>query len=188
VTLFDLHPVVLLLGVIGMAILWRVRSRVAARVAARRFATVAMGFLAIMLLISLSFHFIAPGPQIRSSRLLNWKLNSGVFGSRNAAAAQTTTVVTIEVEHPVCPPIDTDHWLADPIISYTPWAVTITMRMNDAVVSPSCSSQQAPHEGSLPLVGGYLTGIFYGVKLGEPLSGRSLFDGSSFPPAERSLR
>jgi hypothetical protein len=57
-----------------------------------------------------------------------------------------------------------------------------------AVVSPTCSSQQTPHEGSLPLVGGYLTGIFYGVQLREPLGGRALFDGSSSPPAERSLR
>jgi hypothetical protein len=189
VTLFDLHPVVvlLLLGILGMAILWRVRRRVVARIAERRLATAAMGFLAVVLVLALAVQVVAPGPQIPSSRLLNWKLNSDAYGSRNAAAAQTTTAFTIEVEHPYCPPIDTGRWLAEPIISYTPWSVTITMHMNDSVVGPKCFSQQTPHEGSLPLVGGYLTGIFFHVQLGEPLGGRALFDGSSSPPVERSL-
>ena len=187
-TLFDLHPVLLVLVVLGTAVLWRVRSLVAARVAARRLATAAMGVLAILLVLSLSVYVVAPGAQIRPSRTLNWQLTGDAIKSVNAASVQTATVVSIEVEHPVCPPNDTARWLDEPIISYTPWSVTITMHMNDAVVSPKCSSQQTPHEGSLPLVGGYLMGILYDVQLREPLGGRALFDGSSSPPAERSLR
>jgi hypothetical protein len=187
-TLFDLRPIVPLFGVLGMAILWRVRSRLAARVAARRLATAAMGVLAILLVLSLSVQLVAPGLLIPSSRLLNWHVNSGGSGSRNAAAVQTTTVIGIEVEHPGCTPTSGGSWLADPLISYTPWSVTITMHMNDTPETAHCGSQQTPHEGSLPLVGGYLMGVLVTVHLTEPLGGRTLFDGSSFPPAERSLR
>jgi hypothetical protein len=185
-TLFDLRPIVPLVGVLGMALLWRVRSRVAARVAARRLGTAAMSVLAILLVASVSVQVVAPGPPIPPSRLLNWQVNSGTSGWRNAAAGQTTTVIGIEVEHPGCAPIDGDTWIADPIISSTPWSVTITMRMNDNPAVAKCSSQQTPHEGSLPLVGGYLMGVLVTVHLPEPLGGRALFDGSSSPPVERS--
>jgi hypothetical protein len=127
-----------------------------------------------------------PAQSIPPSRLLSWQLNSGVGQQLNAAAAQTATEVTVEVEHPYCAPIDVGPWLADPIVSYTPWSVTITMHLNDTADMATCSSQQAQHQGSLPLVGGYLTGIFYQVQLSEPLRGRMLFDGSSFPPAART--
>jgi hypothetical protein len=187
-TLFGLHPIVPLFGVLGMAILWRVRSHGAARVAARRLATAAMGALAILLAVSVSVQVVAPGARIPPSRTLNWKLNGGAFVSRNAAGSLTTTEVTIEVEHPGCAPDDGGPWIADPIISSTPWSVTITMHMNDNPVVAKCGSQQTPHEGSLPLVGGYLTGVFVPVHLPEPLGGRALFDGSSSPPAQRSLR
>jgi hypothetical protein len=187
-TLFDLRFIVPLFGVLGMAILWEVRSRVAARVAARRLATAGTGVLAVLLVVSVSVQLVAPGLQIPPSRLLNWKLNSGPSGSRNAAAVQTTTMVGIEVEHPGCTPTSGGSWLADPIITYTPWSVTITMHMNDTPEVANCGSQQTPHEGSLPLVGGYLMGVLVTVHLTEPLGGRALFDGSSFPPAERSLR
>ncbi len=179
-TVFDLYPVLLLLGIVGLAILWEVRGLVASRVAARRLATAAMGFLAVLMFISVPVRLIAPapGPPIPSSQLLSWQLADGLFGSSDAA------VVTIEVEHPGCAPIEPGPWLADPIIASTPWTVTITMHMN----LPNCTSQEASHDGPLPLVGGYLTGIFYKVQLGEPLGGRALFDGSSFPPAARSHR
>ena len=183
-TLYDLRFVVPLFGALGMAILSNVRNRVAARVAARRLATAAMGVLAVLVVVSLSAQLVAPGLLIPSSRLLNWHLNSGTSGSRNAAAVQTTTVIGIEVEHPGCTPTSGGSWLADPIITYTPWSVTITMHMNDTVAN--CGSQQTPHEGSLPLVGGYLMGVLVTVHLTEPLGGRALLDGSSFPPVERS--
>ena len=62
------------------------------------------------------------------------------------------------------------------------------MHMNDTAETANCLSQQAPHEGPLPIVGGYLTGIFYQVHLSEPLGDRMLFDGSSFPPQARPYR
>jgi hypothetical protein len=55
------------------------------------------------------------------------------------------------------------------------------MHMKDTA---NCKSMQTPHEG-LPLVGGYLMGIIYNVQLREPLGGRALLDGSSFPPQAR---
>jgi hypothetical protein len=164
VRLLDLHPVRL----------------VVARIAAHRLATVAMGFFAILLVISLSVQFIAFGPEIPSWRLLSWKLNVN--------PAQTTTVFMIEVEHPGCTPTDSRPWLADPIISYTPRAVTITMHMNDTPDVAKCFTQETTHEGSLPIVGSYLMGILVTVHLSEPLGGRTLFDGSMSPPVERTLR
>ncbi len=185
VTLFDLYPVLLLLGVLGLALLWVIRGRVATRVAARRRATTAISLLAMLLLVSVPVRLLAPGPRppapgpaIPSSQLLNWQLAAGLLASND------TSAVTIEVEHPGCAPIEAGSWLADPIIAYTPWSVTITMHMN----LPDCTSQQAPHEGSLPIVGGYLMGILYEVPLSEPLGNRALYDGSSSPPAERSPR
>jgi len=162
----------------------RVHRLAVGRLAAHRLVTVAMGFLAILLVISIALQFVGPGWQIPSSRLLNWKMNP-VLGSRNPDAVQTTTAFGIEVEHPGCTPTSGGSWLADPIISYTPWSVTITMYMNDNVAN--CGSQQTPHEGSLPLVGGYLMGVLVPIHLSEPLGGRPLFDGSSFPPAERQF-
>jgi len=189
VTLFDLYPALLLLGVLGIAVLWEVRHLVVARVMARRLATAAIGFLAVLMVISLAVRLVAPGPLIPSSRLLSWQVNSGHPGAgSDPATAQTTTVVPIEVEHPGCAPIDAGPWLADPIVSYTPWSVTITMHMNDTADTADCSSQQAPHDGPLPIVGGYLTGLFYKVQLSEPLGGRMLLDGSSFPPQARPYR
>lgn len=153
---------------------------------ARRLATVAIGTIVVLVVISLAVGPVGLGVLIPSSRLLSWQVNDGGVGSNDPTAAQTTTVVTIEVEHPGCTPSSGDRsWLADPIISYTPWTVTITMHMNDTPATAGCSSRQAPHDGQLPIVGGYLTGIFYPVQLGEPLGGRTLLDGSSFPPQAR---
>ena len=188
-TVLELYPVQLFLGVLGLAVLWEVRRLVAARVVARRLATAAFGLLAVLMVVSVPVRLMVPGQSIPSSRLLSWQLNRMVPGSGfDQATAQTTTVVQIEVEHPYCAPIDVGPWLADPIVSYTPWSVTITMHMNDTPDAADCSSQQAPHDGPLPIVGGYLTGLFYKVELSEPLGGRMLFDGSSFPPAARPFR
>jgi hypothetical protein len=181
VTLFDLYPALLVLEAIGLVILWLVRRLVAAGVATRRLATAGIGLLTLLMVASLTVRLVAPGPLIPSSRLLNWQLSGGLLASSDP------TVVTIEVEHPVCAPINVESWLADPIVSYTPWSVTITMHMNDTPDTANCSSEQAPHQGPLPIVGGYLTGIFYKVHLSEPLGGRALFDGSSLPPVARSV-
>ena len=177
----DLYPVMLFLGVLGLAVLWELRRLVVARVVARRLAVAAIGLLAVLLIISISVGLTglrlppAPGAPIEASQLLNWQ--RGGQGPKPS----DPTVVSIEVEHPACAPPGPGPWIADPIIATTPWSVTITMHMD----LPSCQSQQTPHEGSLPLVGGYLSGIIYQVHLGEPLGGRALYDGSSFPPAAR---
>lgn len=183
----DLYPVLLVLGVLGLAILWEVRRLVAARVVARRLATAAIGFLAVLMVVSVPVRLMVPGLSIPSSRLLSWQVNNGLGQPLDATASRTTTTVTIEVEHPACAPIDVGPWLADPIITYTPWSVTITMHMSDTADTAGCSSQQAQHDGPLPIVGGYLTGVFRQVHLSEPLGGRMLFDGSSFPPAARAF-
>jgi hypothetical protein len=184
----DLYPVMVILGILGLAILilglailWELRRLVVARVVARRLTTAAIGLLAVLIVISVPVRLTgsllppAPGAPIDPSHLLNWHL-----GGR-AVESSDPTVVTIEVEHPACAPPGPGPWIADPIIATTPWSVTITMHMD----LPNCHSQQTPHEGSLPLVGGYLSGIIYPVHLGEPLGGRALYDGSSFPPAAR---
>jgi hypothetical protein len=185
VTVFDLYPVLLLIGGLGIAVLWGVRHLAVARVRARRLATVGMGLLAVLVVFSLTVRFVAPGPPIASSRLLSWQRSSGFPGAGSDPATPQGTVVTIEVEHPYCAPGDGTSWLAAPIVSSTPWSVTITMHMNDTPETANCSSTQAPHEGPLPIVGGYLTGIFVPVRLSEPLGFRMLFDGSSFPPQAR---
>lgn len=188
-TLFDIYPVLLFLGVFGLAILWEVRRLVTARVAARRAVTGAMGVLVVVMIISLPVRLLAPAPLITSSRLLSWRMAGRSIGvASDPATTPTTTVLTIEVEHPGCAPIEAGPWLADPIVSSTPWSVTITMHMNDTPDTVGCSSMEGPHDGSLPLVGGYLTGIFVPVQLDEPLGGRMLFDGSTFPPAARPSR
>ncbi len=146
----------------------------------------AIAFLTVLLVISIPVRLMLPTQSIPSSRLLNWKLNSGFAGAGlDPEAVRATRVVTIEVEHPGCTPISVGPWLADPIISSTPWSVTITMHMNDTADTANCSSQQAPHDGPLPIVGGYLMGVLVEVHLGEPLGGRMLFDGSTFPPQLR---
>lgn len=180
-TLYNLYPVLLLLGVLGLAILWEVRHLVVARVVARRLATAGIGFLAVLMVISLPVRLLAPAPLLPSSRLLSWQLS--LVSGFDAARGQTTTVVPIEVQHPGCTPSEGTSWLAAPIVSYTPWSVTITMQMNDTVDTATCFGQASSDR--LPTVGFYLMGLTYPIQLSEPLGGRALFDGSSFPPQGR---
>jgi hypothetical protein len=63
-------------------------------------------------------------------------------------------------------------WL-DPVVIETPWTVTIALHTSDA-----CESLPA-------LRGWYDTGGWVTVRLRTPLSGRTLFDGSGFPPQPR---
>lgn len=183
-TLYDLYPFLLLLGVLGLAILWEVRHRVVARVVTRRLATAGIGFLAVVMVISIPVRLMAPSVLLPSSRLLSWQLSSA-FGPRlDATTAQTTTAVQIEVTHPGCTPSSGDlSWLAAPLVTYTPWSVTITMRMSDAFDATCFAGRDS--SGRLPLVGSYLMGLIYPVQLSEPLGGRALFDGSSLIPTAR---
>ena len=188
-TRLDLYPILLLLGVLGLAVLWKVRRVVAPRVAARRLATAAMGFLAVVMVTSLAVRLEAPAQSIPSSRLLSWQLNRMPSGPGiDSATAQAMTAVWIEVDPPGCAPIEVGPWLADPIVTYTPWSVTITMHMNDTAPPPLTSSSPCPPHQSLPVLGGYRMGNAYHVQLREPLGGRALLDGSSFPPQARPYR
>jgi hypothetical protein len=186
-TLYDLYPFLLLLGVLGLAILWEVRHRVVVRIVTRRLATAGIGFLVVLMVISIPVRLVTPAVLLPSSRLLSWQLSSA-FGPRlDSATAQTTTAVQIEVDHPGCTPSSGDpSWLAAPLVTYTPWSVTITMRMTDTF-DATCFVR-TDSSGRLPLVGSYLMGLIYPVQLSEPLGGRALYDGSSFLPAARPYR
>jgi hypothetical protein len=185
-TLLDLYPILLLLGVIGLALLWEVRRRVAARIAARRLSTAAMTLLAVVMVTSLPVRLEAPAQSIPPSRLLSWQLNRlPSWPGLDPATAQALTVVGIEVHPPGCAPIEVGSWLAEPIITYTPWSVTITMHMKDTAPPPPTSSSPCPPHLDLPVLGGYRMGNLYRVQLREPLGGRALLDGSSFPPQAR---
>ena len=73
------------------------------------------------------------------------------------------------------------------MIAYTPWSVTITMHMTDATSESvkRCVALQPRNPSGLPLVGDYLSGVYFPVHLSEPLGGRALFDGIAFPPQAR---
>ena len=60
----------------------------------------------------------------------------GYFGlpAFDPSAAQTTTVIPIEVSHPGCTPSSGDSWY-ETIVSYTPVSVTIQVRMTDAAAA-----------------------------------------------------
>lgn len=103
------------------------------------------------------------------------------------ATAQTATVVMVTVGVPTCiywdagrPRGDTS-WLAPAAVTYTPSAVTITLRTSDAfdaVCSETLNGRR---------VIGYILDVYASVRvpLTEPLGGRALFDGSTTPPAAR---
>ncbi len=115
---------------------------------------------------------IFPALTYPSWQLVGWELDRA--GGFDPTKAQTTTVVWVGVWVHGTPPVPLDASYLDPMITYTPWSVMITLRDPRAV---DC--------GALPCVGGYTTTIPYPVQLSEPLGGRALFDGSAFPPAAR---
>jgi hypothetical protein len=91
------------------------------------------------------------------------------------AAARATTVIRINMNQwpeEGCMPPDGE-WLAAPAITYTPWAVTITMRARPVFDAGACR-------------GWYdYWGQALDIQLSEPLNGRALFDGSGIPTAAR---
>lgn len=66
--------------------------------------------------------------------------------------------------------------VVSPEIVYSPTSVTITLHASDGPGAISCNGVR--HE----------TEIALGVRLREPLSGRTLLDGSTSPPELRSYR
>jgi hypothetical protein len=121
---------------------------------------------------------VAPLP---SERTLTWKMGFGYD--------PTSADVVIEVERPSCAP-DGDAWIAPPVVTATPLAVFITVRMADTFNVPGCLGTLGYDPtglpfGHLPSVGGYLTGTSLVVHLTQPLGLRVLFDGSGLVPVPR---
>ena len=86
--------------------------------------------------------------------------------------AQTTDFSVFVASRPDMPDLE---WLDPPTITYTPVAVLITLHTSAAY---RAALANGPH-------GTYDTGQWVEVHLSEPLGGRALLDGSSFPPASR---
>jgi hypothetical protein len=120
-----------------------------------------------------------------SSPTIGWELAVGMGRPKfDQAAAQTTTVVPVQVWWPACVELQDYSWLT-PAVSYTRWSVTITLHTSDAYANnPKCPGAG---RGVLP-VGFYLSPLSFAVQLSEPLGGRDLFDGSEFPAAARPYR
>jgi hypothetical protein len=119
-------------------------------------AALIVGALAVRLLV-------APFP---SDRLVGWSLTGYGRPDFDSTTAQTTTVIPVFVgQWPTAPEDAT--WLGRPAITYTPWAVFITMRTSDRFNSTRGTTR-----------GWYDTGGWVDVRLSEPLGGRALFDGS----------
>jgi hypothetical protein len=115
-------------------------------------------------------------------QLANLHSVGGPRGWDNLDEAKAATVVYLTTDWwPSCHPYDNEtgpfadsSWLT-PDVTYTPFSVTITMRIKDSFYrDPSCR------------MGFYdFWGLPVAVQLSEPLGGRALFDGSTFPPATR---
>jgi hypothetical protein len=143
------------------------------------------GFVAVILIAFLVGMFGASRLSVAlSSYTVAWQPAVGIGGPAfDPSTAEATTVVNVEVEWPACVSTGDNSWLM-PEISYLPWSVTITLRTSAAYASnPKCSKTAA--DGELQTVGYYLSPLSFPVQLREPLGGRSLFDGSVFPPAAR---
>jgi hypothetical protein len=172
---FAVLLVVALLLVVAMWAVWRRASARTTRGRVARVASVVVTLFAVALVARL---FVAPLP---SERTLTWKMGFGYD--------PTSADVLIEVERPYCAP-DGDAWIAPPVVTSTPLAVFITVRMADTFNVPGCLGILGYDPWSLPFgplpgVGGYLTGTSFGVHLTQPLGLRVLFDGSGLIPEQR---
>jgi hypothetical protein len=98
-------------------------------------------------------------------------------------AGNDTTIVLIRTDWwPGCSPwgdlgkdTNDESWLTEEV-TYTPLSVTVTLHESDAYVATKCG------------LGYDYWGIPVEIHLSEPLGGRAVFDGSSFPPAARPYR
>ena len=139
-----------------------------------RIARVAIVVVAVLVGLFLARLLVAPLPSERS---LPWRSASGF----PAAGSEAGNVVPIEVERPACAPGGAS-WLATPVVTYTPLAVFITIRMAGTFDASRCSVAK---DGLLPTIGNYLTGTYVPVLLTQPLGGRLLFDGAGLVPEPR---
>jgi hypothetical protein len=161
--------------VLAMSEVWHRASARTARARVARVVSVIVTVIAVTLVARL---LVAPLP---SERTLTWKMG---FGYDPMSAD-----VVIEVERPYCAP-DGDAWIAPPVVTATPLAVFITLRLADSFNVPGCHGilNRDPWGlpfGPLPGVGGWLTGTRLVVHLTQPLGLRMLFDGSGVIPVPR---
>jgi hypothetical protein len=175
VTPFELPVLVFVAFLVGVA-MWEVWRRTSAGMARGRVGRVGVVIVAAVAVVVVARLLVAPLP---SERTLTWRAGFA-FDSSQAQA----NVVRVEVERPSCAP-DGDAWIATPVVTYTPLAVFITVRMADTFNIPGCTGTLGYHDGRLPLVGSYLTGTYLDVQLTEPLGGRTLFDGAGLLPEPR---
>jgi hypothetical protein len=142
----------------------------------RRFATaaLALGFIVALLVAAVWY---LPSSSLRPGRSASWMLGN-MFGPFDPSTAMTTSVVPIEASHPGCTSSG-DDWF-ETLVTYTPVSVTIQVHMTAAAVAMCASAG--------PMVGEYLSGEQISVHLREPLGGRALFDGFTFPAAARPYR
>ena len=173
-------PVLLLVAFLVALAMWKVWHRASARTARGRTARVASVIVTVIAVAVVARLFVAPLP---SERTLTWKMGFGYD--------PTSADVVIEVERPYCAP-DGDAWIAPPVVTATPLAVFITVRMADSFNVPGCLGILGYDPGGLPfgrlpVVGGWLTGTPVVVHLTQPLGLRVLFDGSRVIPEPRLL-
>ncbi|HYO44640.1 MAG TPA: hypothetical protein VES19_15685 [Candidatus Limnocylindrales bacterium] len=147
-----------------------------ARGRAHRAGRIGIGIVALLGVVVVARLLVAPLP---SARTLSWKAGFGL-----GPAPSLSNVIRIEVERPSCAP-DGDAWIAKPVVTYTPVAVFITVRMADTFNVPGCTGAMGFQDGRLPLVGGYLTGTYLDVHLVQPLGARAVFDGAGLLPEPR---
>ena len=138
----------------------------------RRFAKIGVLLIALILLAAWLYF---PALSIPSDRLVGWQLTGYGEPQSDPTTAQTIGVVRVFIASwPVEYPQGDDSWLATPAIVYTPWSVTITMHTTDAYANRPGKTH-----------GWYDTGGWVDVRLGMPLGGRVLFDGSTLAPEPR---
>jgi hypothetical protein len=163
----------------------------APRTGLRRFASVGLVVVGVLMLVGLAAWRLAPShPDLLTlgadpSGRVGWTMASELGGPAfDPTTAQTTTAIRVYVASwPSDYAADDDSWLATPAVTYTPWAVMITLHESDSF---GCFGKMAR-----PLPGGGLVSCWYDiggwvpVQLSEPLGGRALFDGSASPPHAR---
>ncbi len=148
----------------------------ASRTRRRRFASVGLLVAGVVMVVVVAAWLLFPALSIPSARLMGWQLHGFNGTGFDPTTAQTTDVVRVAVAvWPTEYPATDDSWLATPAVTYTPWSVTITLHTSDSYASLIAGK----------IFGLYDTGGWVDVHLSEPLGGRALFDGSTFPPTAR---
>jgi hypothetical protein len=132
---------------------------------------------------------VARGGPSSSTPTVGWTLASAPGGPAfQPEGGPNTTVILISTNWWTgCSPwgdlgktTNDDSWLT-PEITYTPWTVAITLHESASFRASKCGSVPGPGLG-------YDIWSPLEIHLGEPLGGRTLFDGSLFPPAARPYR